>query len=121
MRYQEAYELIDAGLDEIRFSIDGFTKETFEKIRKDANFDKIIENCLRFIKIRDKHGKNKPQIQIRLVEQKENAHEVKDWKNYWLQKLKSTDVVASKKMHSWSNELDGLKKKKHRSKICFGS
>ena len=103
---KKSYELIDAGLDEIRFSIDGFTKKTFEKIRKDSKFEKVIENCLRFIKIRDTYGPGKTQIQVRLVEQKENSHEIKDWKNYWLSKLQSTDVVASKKMHSWGNELE---------------
>ena len=102
---QKSYELIDAGLDEIRFSIDGFTKKTFEKIRKDAKFEKIIENCLRFIEIRDKYGKGKTQIQVRLVEQKENLNEVKEWKDFWLSKLQSNDIVASKKMHSWGNEL----------------
>ena len=34
---KKSLELLKAGLDEIRFSIDGHTKETFEEVRKAAN------------------------------------------------------------------------------------
>jgi len=104
---KKSYELLNAGLDEIRLSIDGYTKETFEKVRKDANYDRILKNSLNFIKIRDKMNAN-TQVQIRFVEQKANTNEVQDWKNFWLSKVKPTDVVASKKMHSWGNKLDSF-------------
>ena len=44
---KKSYELIKSGLDEIRFSIDGFTKETFEKIRKDGKYEEILKNCFK--------------------------------------------------------------------------
>lgn len=97
-------DLIDAGLDEIRISIDGYTKETFEKIRKGLNFDVVKENTLNFINLRDQYGA-KLSIHIRLVEQKENLLEIVDWKNYWLSKVLKTDTVTSKKAHSWGNKL----------------
>lgn len=108
---RKAHELIEAGLDEIRFSIDGVTKETFEKVRQGVKYETVLENCLRFIKIRDEYKDAKTQVQIRLVEQKENTHEVGAWKKFWLSKVRSTDVVASKKMHSWANEMENLKTK----------
>jgi MoaA/NifB/PqqE/SkfB family radical SAM enzyme len=40
--------LIDAGLNEMRISIDGPDKEHVEKMRKGAKFDKIIDNFRRF-------------------------------------------------------------------------
>jgi len=100
-----AKRLIESGLDEIRFSIEGFTKETFEAIRLGLNFDTVIENCLRFIKLRDEMNVNL-QIQIRLTESEKNVGEIKQWRNFWLSKLKPTDLVASKRMHSWGNKLD---------------
>lgn len=101
-------ELLKAGLDEIRFSIDGYTKKTFETVRKGGKFDNVIKNCLNFIRIRNELKAN-TQIQVRLVEQQANTHEVEDWKNFWLSKLKKTDLVASKKLHSWGNELKSFK------------
>lgn len=104
---KKSRQLLEAGLDEIRFSIDGFTKKTFEIVRKGSDFDKVIKNCLDFIKIRNELN-SQTQIQVRYVEQQANQHEVEDWKNFWLERLKKTDVVASKKMHSWGNKLDNF-------------
>ncbi len=118
---KKSLELLNSGLDEIRFSIDGHTKKTFEKIRKDATFEKVINNVLRFIELRNKSN-FKTQVQIRLVEQKENEHEVGDWKNFWLSKTVNGDVVASKKMHSWGNELEnynGVENDKTFNKPCI--
>lgn len=102
---KKSLELLKAGLDEIRFSIDGYTKETFENVRKGSKFEKVLSNCLNFINLRDKFN-FKTQIQIRFVEQKKNEHEIEKWREFWLSKLKKTDVVASKKLHSWGNKIE---------------
>jgi len=102
---KRSYELIESGLDEIRFSLDGINKSTIEKIRKDINYDKVLDNAINFIKIRDHIGSPTPQIQVRLVEQILNRNEINKWKDFWLTKLRDTDMVASKVMHSWGNEL----------------
>lgn len=103
-------ELLNAGLDEIRFSIDGHSKEVFEKVRKDANYEKVIKNCLNFINFRNELDA-RTQVQIRFVEQEANTAEISDWKNFWLSKVKPTDIVASKKMHSWGNKLESFEGK----------
>ena len=104
---KKSTELLNSGLDEIRFSIDGYTKETFEKVRKGGNFERVISNCLNFISLRNKMN-SKTQIQVRFVEQKANEHEISKWESFWLSKLRDTDLVASKKMHSWGNKLDNF-------------
>ena len=102
---KKSHDLLKAGLDEIRFSIDGYTKETFENVRKGSKFENVLRNCLNFIRIRDKF-KFKTQIQIRFVEQKKNKHELKLWRDFWTSKLQKTDVVASKELHLWGNEIE---------------
>lgn len=101
---KRSIELIESGLDDIRFSIDGATKKTFEAIRKGLNYEQVIENCLRFIDLRNKNGK-KPIIQIRMVLQKENVGEEEMFKEFWLSKTSSQDIVSSKPMHNWGNQL----------------
>ena len=101
----KSLDLLKAGLDEIRFSIDGYSKETFETIRKGGEFEKVLNNCLNFINLRDQFNFY-TQVQIRFVEQKINQHEINQWKNFWLSKLKKTDLVASKKLHSWGNKIE---------------
>jgi radical SAM protein with 4Fe4S-binding SPASM domain len=48
--------LIDAGLDFIYLSLDGITKETYERIRVRSDFDKVINNILSFLELRFEKG-----------------------------------------------------------------
>src|SRR5687768_16663915 len=45
-------KLIQAGLDYIIFAFDGATKETYEKYRKGADFEKVRSNIVGFLKIK---------------------------------------------------------------------
>jgi radical SAM protein with 4Fe4S-binding SPASM domain len=44
-------------LDEIRFSVDGGTKELFESIRVGAKWENVKENVLKFVDINNRSGK----------------------------------------------------------------
>ncbi len=105
---KKAIELIESGLDDIRFSIDGITKETFESIRKGLNFEQVIKNCLKFIELRG--SSTKPRIQVRMTLQDSNKHEEEDFQKFWKSKLTQNDIVSSKPMHSWGNQLESYKK-----------
>lgn len=104
--------LINSGLDDIMFSIDGSTKSTFESIRKGLNFETVISNCLKFIELRNANGK-KPSIRIRMVLQKANQHEEQDFKNFWLPKLSKQDIAYSKAMNNWGNQLPNYEGQKN--------
>jgi len=117
---KRAKAIIESGLDDIRFSIDGMTKESFEKIRKGLKFKKVMENCLNFIKLRDQHG-IKPIIQVRFVSQEDNQGQEEFFKDFWLSKLSSQDIAAVRKMHNWGGTLDsysGNKVKKYAPIPC---
>lgn len=51
-----AREIVDAGLDSIKFSIDGADPETYRKIRGKDVFDTLIENIKTLRRIRDESG-----------------------------------------------------------------
>jgi MoaA/NifB/PqqE/SkfB family radical SAM enzyme len=48
-----AERLIDAGLDEIKISVDGATREEFEQIRPPLKFDAVINNIKQLVQLRD--------------------------------------------------------------------
>jgi radical SAM protein with 4Fe4S-binding SPASM domain len=75
--------LIDAGLDRVIFSMDGATKETYEKIRVGADFDKLMTNIKTFHDIRETKGVAKPFIRIQMVRMKDNMDEVDTFLNMW--------------------------------------
>jgi len=46
LHHRDNYKkLIDTGVNEVQISIDGATKETFEKIRVGSKFELVVENC----------------------------------------------------------------------------
>lgn len=68
----EIIELVDG----IYISIDGATKETYEKIKIGCSFDRVFDN-LKYIVARKKELKQyKPDLNIRYVLVKQNVHEI---------------------------------------------
>jgi radical SAM protein with 4Fe4S-binding SPASM domain len=47
---------MDAALDEIKISVDGASKEEFERIRFPLKFDVVMENVQRLVELRDRAG-----------------------------------------------------------------
>ncbi|MFC2039359.1 radical SAM/SPASM domain-containing protein [Chloroflexota bacterium] len=75
--------LLNSGLDWINFSIDGATKETYERIRVGASFEKTRDNVIGLIEERNERGLKKPSITVWLVAQRGNYHEIKQFKSFW--------------------------------------
>ena len=49
---EKARAILEAGLDFLSFSFDGFTAETYEKIRRRANFETTINHISNFLKLK---------------------------------------------------------------------
>ncbi|MFO7535791.1 MAG: radical SAM/SPASM domain-containing protein [Kiritimatiellia bacterium] len=63
----KAEKLLDAGPSLISFSIDGFEKEPYEKVRVGATFEKTLENVFRFLAMRRARGLKKPYVVIEKI------------------------------------------------------
>jgi MoaA/NifB/PqqE/SkfB family radical SAM enzyme len=73
---QNYKKIIDSGVNELQISIDGSTKEVFEKIRYKSNFDKVINNCKLVNDYADKV--NRKVTKMWTVVQKDNFHQLDD-------------------------------------------
>lgn len=82
--------LVKAGLDQLIISLDGITKETYEKIRKGANFEETMTNIKRLIEIKGK--RKKPIIRIQITEIPENKEEIDSFLEYWGKRIDETAV-----------------------------
>ncbi len=77
-------ELLDAGVDIMRFSIDGFSAETYGPSRVGLDYDKVKERTTRFLEIWDRGGyRDGTFTEVRMIEVPENAHEVAAYRDYW--------------------------------------
>jgi radical SAM protein with 4Fe4S-binding SPASM domain len=76
--------LIDAGLDRIIFSVDGATRETYEKIRTGSNYEQVVNNIKAMVQMRNERGLKRPSVRVQMVKMKENEHQVEDFLKMWL-------------------------------------
>ncbi len=68
--------LIDAGLDELRLSMDGASRETYALVRGVNAFDKIWRNVKAFIAMQREQDANKPALSLWFTAMRENLHEL---------------------------------------------
>jgi len=94
-------ELLDTGLDRISFSIDGYTKDEYEKNRKGADFNEVVKNVVLFDAYAQKYN---IKIRIQTVELPDlNLRHFRDfWKSY-------CDEISYIKYKDMSNRENGIK------------
>ncbi len=71
-----AHKLIEAGLDELRVSIDGADPKTYALIRGAPLFHKVVSNLKRFIEIQREMGLSQPRPSLWMTGVKENIGEL---------------------------------------------
>jgi MoaA/NifB/PqqE/SkfB family radical SAM enzyme len=76
--------LLEAGVDIMRFSIDGFSRETYEPSRIGIDFEKVTTRTQRFLELWDQGGyRDKVFTELRMIEVPENKHEVQAYRDFW--------------------------------------
>lgn len=88
---------LEAGIDWVRFSIDGFTEETFKKTGRGGNFQKIVHNVQDFIKERNRQ-KSKCHIEIRMIDMDLTRAEQNDFISFW---KKYADEASITQLYDW--------------------
>jgi MoaA/NifB/PqqE/SkfB family radical SAM enzyme len=104
---KKAKQLLNSEVDEVVFSIDGASKETYESIRKGLKYDIVKRNLDRFFKLK-KDSSNKMNIIMQMVVCEENKHEIKKYRNLWSEKA----LVFFKSMHNFMDMNTSIKTKK---------
>jgi radical SAM protein with 4Fe4S-binding SPASM domain len=59
-----AHNLVNSGLDMIEFSLDGQNEQENNEVRINSNFQQVVQNIHRLIKIKKETGQNRPEIFI---------------------------------------------------------
>src|SRR5262245_47875126 len=74
---ERADRLLDSGLDYLIIAFDGASKETYEKYRAGATFEKTIENILAFLEKKSARG-SRIHIVLQMVVLKDNVAEIQE-------------------------------------------
>ncbi|QBD74970.1 radical SAM protein [Ktedonosporobacter rubrisoli] len=73
---QKGQELIEAGLDEYRLSMDGASRETYAHVRGVDAFEKIWRNVGAFVELQKEQRRDKPAVSLWFTAMRENLHEL---------------------------------------------
>lgn len=82
MTEKMAAEILDAGVDVIRFSIDGFSERSFSQSRVGIDYEQTVERTLGFIRLAMKNG-GSGRIEIRMIDMDINRSEQEAYKEFW--------------------------------------
>ena len=93
-------ELISSGLDSLTCSIDSAQKEKYEKIRVGLNFDRVVDNFLRFMEIRREMKSCTPLTRINMVCLPQNRENRKEFRNVFGGHADIVEIIDS---HNWGN------------------
>jgi MoaA/NifB/PqqE/SkfB family radical SAM enzyme len=76
MREKKSRELIEAGLDEMRISLDAAEPKAFELVRGRDLFDKIVRNVKSFVALKKQMGADKPRLSLWLTGLRETMEQL---------------------------------------------
>ena len=104
------YDLIGADLDRITISVEGYTKDIYEKCRKGAKFETILSNLQNLKKIRQSIKSENPKIRIQTVLLPETRTDLNNYGKFWSQfadevsygEFRDEKKSYSGLIHNWS-------------------
>ena len=97
----KARMLIDSGLDVLTISIDGITPNVYEKIRRGGNFDRVMANVGRFLRIKKDQL---PFTIMQMIEMTENSHQTDDFLRYFSKYANKNLRAVIKPLTEWFDE-----------------
>jgi MoaA/NifB/PqqE/SkfB family radical SAM enzyme len=92
--------VLDSPLKRFILSLDGFKKETFEKIRVGGNRDKIFAAVERLLSEKSRRGQAYPVIQCQFSIMEENQGEVEEFSEFW--SARGAEVKTRRKL-TWTS------------------
>jgi len=103
MKETRAREILDAGIDTIRFSIDGFSEETFSTSRVGLDYNLTVERTLGFIELAKKIG-GAGKIEVRMIGLESSKHERQPFLDFWT-KAGAEAMITDLYVWPWEPEV----------------
>lgn len=88
---------LEAGIDCIRFSIDGFKEATFKKTGRGGKLERIVSNVLGFIEERNRL-KSSCHVEVRMIDMDITRPEQNDFLEFWRQ---YADEATITQLYDW--------------------
>jgi MoaA/NifB/PqqE/SkfB family radical SAM enzyme len=107
--------ILDSGLEVIYLCLDGTTKETYQKIRRGADFEVTVKNIQRFLEMKKERALKKPFVNLQIIEMKETEQEIEKFKKIW--DIPEVDNLNIKAFDSWAGQIPEIAGLNTRAKL----
>ena len=94
--------LIDSGVGEILASVDGANKEVFETIRRNSDFERVVENFTSLNRYANR--KDRPYTRMWVVLQQQNRHQILDFIEL-AKKMEFRRLTLSISLGDWGQDI----------------
>ena len=94
--------LLTTGIDFISFSLDAFSQDTYEKIRKGGDFNKVKKHIHDFLKLKKSGNYKNIEVQVSATETEQNKTELSSFIKYWENRV---DRVRIYQQHSQNGKF----------------
>ena len=102
---ERARAVLDAGLDVLYLALDGATKETYERVRVNANWEKSLRNIEGFLELKQKMGAPTTVI-MQIIAMNETRGDVEAFVERW--RRPEVDQVNVKHLDTWGDQVDAI-------------
>jgi radical SAM protein with 4Fe4S-binding SPASM domain len=105
---QKSQEILKSGLFQIICSLDGATAETYEHIRKNSDFERVVGNIHGFLK-QKAQLKSKVRVVLQIILMDETMKEVDEFVRQWepYKKEGVVDELRMKRFSTWAKQVEG--------------
>lgn len=108
-------ELLGSGIDHVIFSVDGASREIYERIRVGLKHDIVKKNLDRFFELK-KNSSSKIKATMQMAVCEDNKSEIEKYKEHW---AKKADEVVFRSMHNFLDMGTSFKTKRLSKKQLF--
>lgn len=102
---QKTDEILEgSGFDEIGLSLDAFTEETYQKIKKSSHFQTVQGNIAHFLSRKGNRGR--PFVSLHILKMRETVSEINDFLKKWSPLLGKGDHILLKDVHNFAGQVE---------------
>lgn len=85
---EKSRRFLRAGIDFIDFSLDAYSREKYDEIRKGSNYHRVVGNIHRFLELRgsiqnSRYTGDRTKVLVNMVDQPQVHDEIKAFKRHW--------------------------------------
>lgn len=89
----------------LTISLDGINPQTYEKIRRNGNFHKVMDNLNYLLESR-KSWALPMKISLRITQMPETSSDIDHYLQFWQERIEEIELVP---MHNWGGQVDGYR------------